>query len=451
MANWPEHIGRSCKLQIRSGLFGVNGILIGFSWILIPEIHPVIQCILTIGGAAVSSAILIPVLVWLKQRKSHVSPFTLTYITIVWVTVLMLKMTGAYDANAARGWHAYFSGDYQQAEQAFRAVELTGYRGIALSQSGLGWALFKQSRYVESEVCFRRALDLIPGLADAHDGLGWSLFKLNLLTDAQTEFRTAVSIDPTLADSWNGLGWTLLIQGDATEAIPCFRRAVFRGPLLPDSWEGLNRALIASGQTSSENLTVIHSLLDRYVVRGLWFVNSRQLLAWSLLLIGIIIHSRRSGIVAVIGLAGALLMNHILRPDAGFDVNFYYNLIAVLVALGGQYLMFSRWTIAWMMMILMGLTLTWRLLIDCFTIMGLPVLAFPFNLVMLLTLLMFGGMSRLRQYRVPLEIAMTDPESVCQWWWRRCNVRGCWDRIERQSANQQMTPGLRADTSDETG
>ena len=96
-----------------------------------------------------------------------------------------------------------------------------------------------------------------------------------------------------------------------------------------------------SGRTSIAPIPAIQLFLERHASPDLWFVNLKQLLGWSLLLIGIFLHSCRSGILAITGLVAALLMNRVFLLNAAFDINYFYNLIAILVALGGQYLVWD--------------------------------------------------------------------------------------------------------------
>ena len=70
--------------------------------------------------------------------------------------------------------------------------------------------------------------------------------------------------------------------------------------------------------------------------------------------------------------------------------------------------------------------LIWPLLMTELQMWGLPVLALPFNVTLILTVLLFSTVSWLKDYRVPPGIALTDPETVRLWWQKRQNAQGCW-------------------------
>ncbi|MBN2053477.1 urea transporter [bacterium] len=414
-----------------SGLLGVNGVLLGFSWLLLPEVSPWLKTAGTMAGAVVLVVLLAPLAEMIERRRMRLSFFSLPYVAAVWLLVALAVSFGCYDHEMGRGWRAYYQGDYRAAEAAFRAARMKTGRGAAYAADGLAWSLFKQGDYSSALFIFKDAAHGLDGFADPHDGMGWSLFRLGRFAEAAECFSMAVARDPWLADSWDGLGWVRHIQGRHQEAIKCFRRAVLICPLLPDTYDGLARSKAATGDRN-ETAVRLHALMSKTMAPRLWFVTSSQILGWLLFLAGVFVHSRRSGILLCVGLAGSVLLTSLLSVKSShhLDVNLWYNLAALIIALGGHYIVPGIRSTIWTMAGAAGLVLAWPIASGLAETAGLPLLALPFNLALITIMLLHDHiLPSSTSPPVPLAVAAGTPHDVRLWRDRNIFVSDCWKKI----------------------
>ena len=106
--------------DLDSGLFGVNGALLGYSWIYFPEIPEAAKGTLTILGSAVLALVLVPCLRFLRMRRSSIPVFALPYVLAVWVCLTLANGLGLYDAHLLRGWVVLFADQPAAAQTAIR-------------------------------------------------------------------------------------------------------------------------------------------------------------------------------------------------------------------------------------------------------------------------------------------------------------------------------------------
>jgi tetratricopeptide (TPR) repeat protein len=131
-------------------------------------------------------------------------------------------------AYMEQGDEYYLSGDYSQAEQAFRdAIQ------AAPAQPGphdsLGWTLYSVGRFEEAAQEFSTASDLDPAWADPHIGLAYVYLSNGDQQAAETEFQTALELadDPYyVAQAYYGLGNLAHQRDDLEIAIAFYQQAV---------------------------------------------------------------------------------------------------------------------------------------------------------------------------------------------------------------------------------
>jgi len=418
---------------VRAGLPGINGALLGYCWILAPEIPLPTRIIITAAGGAVIGAALIPLTAVLNRRSSPFSPFSMPYVLAAWAGIGAAALSGQYDSAAGRGWLLYFAGDYPAAGEAFASANAPHPRARAYRSDGAGWALFKQGNYLGALEQFQQAAELLPDFADPWDGIGWSLFKLQRYSQAQDAFHAALDRDPLLADSRNGIGWIHLINGQFNDAAQSFRSSLLICPLLADSYDGWRRSLLAGGHVgAAERVGQVANWARQQIGPRLHFITSFQLAGWLLFLIGVFCHSKLSGLIAAVALHIGAAMAAFLPAGAGaVDINFYYNLAAVMIALGGHYLVLTPAAAVWMAAVAAALAWSWPLVSGIFAAIGLPLLAVPFNVALLTTVVLFHLLFKTRWIvAVPLDVAVTNPRTVRLWQIRRQIADRCWAKIK---------------------
>ncbi|HLE42568.1 MAG TPA: tetratricopeptide repeat protein [Methylomirabilota bacterium] len=155
------------------------------------------------------------------------------------------------------GWALYHQRAFLQSEAEFRAL-LERHPNDPDGLRGLGYTLYALKRYREAIAPLQRSLatraDLpvvrerveIPGVAGLHvivsdtaATLAWTHYHAGDLPDALKHFREVTRRHPDWADSWSGLGWTLFKLGDRKESERAFRRSLEAQPNYPDALNGL--------------------------------------------------------------------------------------------------------------------------------------------------------------------------------------------------------------------
>ena len=404
---------------VQSGLFGVNGVLLGFAWVLFPEVDLRIQALATIAACGLLGLVLAPIAEMLRDRS--VPLFTLPYVIAMWGVLLVLVGVDRYDLRLAAGWAA-LADDPGQAERLFADAVVTSPQAEAYRQDGLAWAAFHGRDDNRAKAHFAAALDRRPGFADARDGLGWCCLRLGELAPAESAFRSALEIDPWIGDAWDGLGWILLDRGEVDAARDCFRHAILATPLASDPYRGWSRCGDSSGIASR-----LSQISEATIARRLQWTPIAQILCWALIAIGLLLHSRTSTLLAFAAVVGCVVTAR-LWPDraaAVSDPRLLYNLLPLVLALGGHYLTLGRVTIAWIVAASIGMIAVWPIFALASAFVGLPLLCLPFNAFFVGSLLLFRGSRRL----VPMELAVTSPHEVRVWQRRRAIADACWRKI----------------------
>ena len=417
-------LGLGCEsFLLGTGFFGVNGALLGSLWVLYPEVPHWMRGVLTVAGALAMALFLVPVMRRLHRRSAPFTLFSLPYVAVAWICLAALCATGAHDRKTQAGWDALARGNIEDAARYFESAATSTRRAEAYRQDGLGWVAFKCGDYAAATNRFVLALTLAPRLVDAHDGLGWSHFKSGRYDAAGAEFTLALARAPWMADSHDGLGWLALRGGHAKEARRQFLLAALDAPLFDDAYAGLRDSLALSGETNrSRAYEGIRAFMAGHVDGRHRFVPMSAFVAWGLFLLGILCHSPVSAAMAVTGIAGCVAMSWFVPATAvvTLDVGFVYNLVALLVALGGQYLPVRPMALVWMLLV--GAVMGWSSYAAGLWLAahGWPLLCLPFNVFLLLSLAVF------RRSRVPMELAVTSPENVARWARKRETANRCW-------------------------
>ena len=155
-----------------------------------------------------------------------------------------------------------------------------------------------------------------------------------------------------------------------------------------------------------------------------------QLLCWILFGVGILWYSRLSMLFAACGVVGSILCAWIFPSLSSLFLNigFLYNLLALCVALGGQYLRLRWVTFAWMVMTFAGMAAFWWAAYVPALQEGVPLLCLPFNILLIWTVVVFQAVG-LSHVVVPLELASAAPERVRLLLQKKANADACWKRM----------------------
>jgi hypothetical protein len=162
-------------------------------------------------------------------------------------------------------------------------------------------------------------------------------------------------------------------------------------------------------------------------------ISSIQILSWTLFLMGILWHSRTSLFIALF-LITTLISLTLTVPSVGkslYDINLFFNLLALFLAFGGQYLRMGLKTALWTAVLAIGMVITWGWLGSILNLVGLPVLCLPFNLALVATLIVFPWFNLTRAMLIPLEVATSSPEEVNLWLAKVELVGKCWRTLEK--------------------
>ena len=430
---------------VKSGLFGVNGVLLGCVWGYFPEVTEAARGIATVLGAVLIALVLVPATQWMKTRKSPFVLFSVPYVLAAWTCLGVLSWFGQTDARLAAGWKALAEKHFDIARQNFFDANPDGVRARALRDDGLAWCAFQSGNYTLASESFRDALLRDDTLDDAFDGLGWSSYRLGMMDAAQTSFECAVTENRWLADSWDGLGWLALQSGKLKSADECFYEAVLRAPLFSDAWNGL--AVTRKLQNRDAALLMRDEMMQAKAPRsvGEWlkqniaprfqFTSLRVLLCWLLFLLGIARHSLTSAAFALAAVVTCLAGAHFAPGYANVfqDIHFVYNLTGIFIACGGLYLRLSILTVPELCGITTTLVLVWARYADALSISGFPPLCLPFNIALVGGIALFLALKRCRikDQVVPLDWASSgSPETVRLWMMKRDIAQQCWAKLD---------------------
>ncbi len=427
---------------LSSGLFGVNGVLLGSFWGYHPEVEIWMQGVLTIVGSVIMALVLVPTTLWMKRMKSPYVLFSLSYVFTAWTCLALLRWQGVYDPRVDMGWHVIAEGnavETRASSSLFENTKLKTAHAKALALDGLGWIkLFKGTAVstLESRQAFEEALRLDPSLADAHDGLGWAY----LMKDdaaALAHFRKVLELNPWLADSWHGMGWAYYRAKDYEAMLKVNTEAVKCAPLFVPAHYGredaLHRIKAKGSNFWSEDFGL---LVENNIARKFWMLPSGQIACWILFALGVLSHSRVSFVMLIAALSGCWVFAK-LYPDyatALLDVSLVMNLIVIAIACGGLYVQRSFIGVLWLLLICVLMGWCWSEFSDSLILNGTPLLSLPCNIALLLGIAFFDILRRLKicDHTVPLELAVTSPENVCLWSKKAAVANACWKRLKKR-------------------
>ena len=425
---------------LKSGLFSVNGVLLGYSWIFFPEVPNGIKLMTLLVASVLCALILTLISNTICIKGSRVTLFSIPYVAVTFLILFLLPASGAYDRNLYQGWISLSYNDLVKSSTSFRKVESRIPRVISFREDGLGWNSFFLKDYPAARLHFQTAIHHDTTFADPYDGLGWISYKLGDRVTAQLSFSRAVSLNPFLADSWDGLGWLHLEQGQSDQSKSMFTKAVLAAPLFADAWYGLHRSLLQLGNASAaERCLKIHQWLKDNINPQYTFMSSGQTLAFVFLLCGFFVHSWISGIVVIASMVVYSVLQHFLPQVGGFNsLNMLYNLSAMTIAIGGHYLRPSRLTWVWMAILIFLFMIFWGPAANFLLKFGLPLLCLPFNLFLLGTLLLGYLLQKFTGQRIliPLDVAVTTPQEVHRWHLRTITAQCCWSKIKSYTKNE---------------
>jgi tetratricopeptide (TPR) repeat protein len=395
------------KALLKTGLFGVNGVLLGYLWVLFPEVSPAVALAATAAGSVLLVAILVPVTTWLQRRASPFTVFSLPAVLILWLCLGILSLSGHYDLTLYKAWQHFFNRSYNESEILFQKSSTSTARAEAYTLDGLGWIAFHRSDYIEAVRHFHTAIDLDSSFGDPYDGAGWAAFKRGDIDGAIRFFSQSLSRNPVKGTSWDGLGWCHYLQGRYGTAETAFHKSILSTPFFSDPYLGLAMCREA-GKIPATVYRSIYGKLKAADGTSLTLLSTLHLAGWILFLIGIFVHSRISALAAGVILLCAVIVT------GSTDVNLYYNLAALVIALAGAYLVLGPSAVVTAVLGCMVMAMTWH----WWKALLLPVTCLPFNIFLIVMLLICHGFKgRWGIETVPLEIAVTTPENVI--WWKR--------------------------------
>lgn len=207
------------KAEMESGLFGVNGALLGLSWFIFPEAPAIGKLILTLLDSMVIVLFLIVGAKLIKRIRLGLTLFALPYIFAVWLNVLISNAVGWYEPIDMNGWNALALRQPDKARFHFEESKPKSIRGRWYQEDGMGWAYYYLADYKNASTHFLNAIELDPKLLDAYGGAGWCEFNLGRYEQAELFFKTA--------NTWNGLGWIYAGKSDLHQAEVFFTNASF--------------------------------------------------------------------------------------------------------------------------------------------------------------------------------------------------------------------------------
>jgi len=135
------------------------------------------------------------------------------------------------------------------------------------------------------------------------------------------------------------------------------------------------------------NIPILYSLEVYFLSLGAIFFQY-QVIAGVIIAIGLLIHSRITLLLSLIGFYTAWLFYYLLGASL-YDLSYSYigfNFILTAIALGGYYLIPNRYSFAWMLLILPTVVLVTIASMALFSHFKLGIYALPFNMVVILFL-----------------------------------------------------------------
>lgn len=433
LARWRAH---GDDTVLKTGLFSVNGALLGALWILFPQVPLWAQIVTTALGCAAMAFFFVPTARRMHEKKSSYVLFSLPYVAAAWVALFALMFFGVHDAELTRGWRSLVTNRFEKAEKHFLNTEVSTDMAEAYRCAGLGWSLYRRGDQTGAQTAFARVLSLKTGVADAYDGLGWSRFRQGRYEDARLAFQRAVALDSFFADSWDGLGWCALQENHIDEARRHFTTAALCAPLFADAFTGL-AATLSEGRAKSFASTWGH-VLGSSLSLSPQFTSSRTLLCWLWFFIGVLWHSRTSALMAVAAVTLCFAGSFWL-PIFG-DPAFSMNAVVLFLALGGHYLRLNVKTFSWALSVTIFLAVLHTPLSEALLRLGLLPLCVPFNLGLLGSIALFGWLHRkgLCDERVPVDWAAGTPADIRAYLAQKEVAGGCWKKLRAGEPTTQL-------------
>lgn len=126
-----------------------------------------------------------------------------------------------------------------------------------------GNALMGQGRPAEAEACYRKALQLQPGLADAFLNLGVALKSQGRFGEAEHIYLQALRLRPDFVEALNNLANIVNAEGRLGEAEAYYRRALVHRPEHLEAHINLSRVLLAQGRVDQAEVSARQAIALR--------------------------------------------------------------------------------------------------------------------------------------------------------------------------------------------
>ncbi len=229
------------RAAVKSGFVRVNGVLLGYVWILFPEVSPLAQWSATLIGAVVIAVALSRWTNFFWKRGTSVTRCSRSlHIGCLGSDrgaefgrlsrLATLRRLGCAGRRQTAAAHTHLRRPVPQRASRGEAGRWTRLVAVPPGRVRCGQA-----------TTFRRAVDVRADFADAQDGLGWSLFRLANSTRRRRSSLRSVQRS-TVADSWDGLGW-LALRSASRPKPSAASAGVDRRALFADAYTGLTAAV----------------------------------------------------------------------------------------------------------------------------------------------------------------------------------------------------------------
>ncbi|MBI2027945.1 MAG: urea transporter [Deltaproteobacteria bacterium] len=425
-----------------SNVLGSNAVLLGYVWVLYPELPFILKLIITLGGICFLVAIIFSLFQLSIYLKKNINLFAIPCLIVTWSIIAVLYVTHLYDINQYRGWSYFKNKNYSMSEEYFLITKPLDSVAKAITYNGLGWSLYHQERYLEAIDYFNKSVEKKTSFSDSYDGLGWSYFKILDLDSSRRYLQKALDLNPFLSDAQLGLAWNYIENKDFDNAHPAFLKSLLMSPLHFSAYDGLRQT---SEMNNNKSMELFYSLL--YSITHFLDVHSLnifQMSAWLLLFFGLALYSISSFLMAMTSLSLSFILSlcfNVLVPHH-FDTASLYNALAISIALGGHYLIVTKFTIVWIVLVLVLNTLMWGFLQRVFDMHGLPLFILPSNLLLMGSLFIFEkspSVFGLKKLLVPAPLRDLKVEHIRLWYERRETAHQCWDLIESYQGKQTLS------------
>ena len=175
--------------------------------------------------------------------------------------------------------------------------------------------------------------------------------------------------------------WMVDLSGSAFNSLGLSDRSIYHLNYI----YGLGGASLMELYEWVSTIPILYSLEVYFLSLGAIFFQY-QVIAGVIIAIGLLIHSRITFVLSLIGFYAAWLFYFILGASL-YDLSYSYigfNFILTSVALGGYFLIPNRYSFAWMMLILPTVVLITIASMALFSHFNIGIYALPFNMVVIL-------------------------------------------------------------------